>query len=61
MDELIFRLKTKGIGCYIGYFYAGCIAYADDLTLLCPSMSGLQNMLAICEKFGYEYSVSYNT
>ena len=60
MDELILRLKTKGIGCYIGIFYAGCIAYADDLTLLCPSVSGLQNMLAICEKFGCEYSVSYN-
>ena len=60
MDELIFRLKTKGVGCYIGIYYAGCIAYADDLTLLCPSVSGLQNMLAICEKFGYEYSVSYN-
>ena len=31
MDELILRLKTKGIGCYIGIYYAGCIAYADDL------------------------------
>ena len=60
MDELILRLKTKGTGCYIGIYYAGCIAYADDLTLLCPSVSGLQDMLAICEKFGYEYSVSYN-
>ena len=49
LDELIDRLKEKGIGCYVGYHYVGAFAYADDLTLLSPSRSGLQSMLSLCE------------
>ncbi len=38
MDELTTRLEKSGIGCFIGHQYYGCISYADDLVLLCPSV-----------------------
>jgi hypothetical protein len=60
MDELIDRLKKTGVGCYVGYHFVGAVAYADDLTLLCPSREGLQSMLSVCESFGKEFHVTYN-
>jgi hypothetical protein len=37
IDDLLVKLKAANIGCIIGGIYAGCLAYADDLTLLAPS------------------------
>ena len=31
--------------------YMGVFGYADDLRLLCPSFSGIKEMLNICERF----------
>ena len=38
----------------------GALAYADDLTLLCPSLHGLRSMLSTCESFGKEFDVKFN-
>ena len=59
-DEMLTRLKRKGIGCKVGIYFLGALAYADDVILLCPSRKGLQEMLDICELFGDEYHVGYN-
>ena len=59
-DELINRLAAARTGCWIGSFYFGCLSYADDLTLMCPTASGLQDMVNTCESYGSEYGVSYN-
>ena len=61
MDVLLKRLHNSDIGCHIGHYYTGAIAYADDLILLCPSRDGLQRMLHICDEYGKEYFVSYNS
>ena len=61
MDVLLKRLESSGIGCHIGNHYTGAVAYADDLTLLCPSRMGLQKMLHICEDYGRDYNVSHNS
>ena len=60
MDVLLNRLKSEGIGCHIGQEYYGSLGYADDLSLLCPSLKGLQQMLDICSEFGKEYDMKYN-
>ena len=60
MDELLLRLKANNIGCCIGNKYLGGLGYADDLTLLCPSVKGLQEMLKTCELYGDEYGTQYN-
>jgi len=38
----------------------GCIAYADDIVLLSPSLSSLSSMLRICEQFSEEFNISFN-
>jgi len=37
IDDLLFSLKTSGVGCYVDNFYVGVLAYADDVVLLVPS------------------------
>ena len=55
-DELITRLKkNSGIGCNIGDKYIGALCYADDLTLLSPSVNGLSKLISICEQFAEDY------
>ena len=60
IDELLLRLESKGHGCWIGQQFYGALGYADDLTLLAPTISGLSSMIEECEKFGNEYNVKYN-
>ena len=60
MDILIGRLESLGIGCHVGNNFVGAFCYADDLTLLCPSLKGLQTMLNVCETFAKEYDLQFN-
>ena len=60
MDELLNRLKSSGIGCHIGVHYIGALGFADDIILLCPTISGMRTMLNICEKFADEYDLIFN-
>ena len=61
MDELIDRLRSSDIGCYIGGSFVGAFGYADDLTLLSPSVVGARHLVAICESFAKEFDVIFNT
>ena len=40
--------------------YAGALGYADDVTLLCPSLQWMNKMLKICEQYANEYCVTFN-
>jgi len=63
IDDLLVRerrLSNANIGCFIGSNYAGALAYADDLVLLAPTASALRKMLAICDVYAAEYSMSFN-
>ena len=60
MDGLINRLKRSGIGCHVGNWYVGCLAFADDLTLLAPTIDALIKLVKICEDYANEYSVKFN-
>ena len=60
MDELIDKLKMNDVGCHIGRQFTGAFCYADDLTLLSPTIRGLQKMLNVCDDFANEYSVKFN-
>ena len=60
MDELLNRLKSSDIGCHMGLHYVGALGFADDITLLCPSLSGIKTMLRICEQFAAEYDLIFN-
>ena len=38
----------------------GVFRYADDLSLLCPSFTGINEMLNICEKYARKYDILFN-
>ena len=44
----------------MGGHYAGALAYADDITLKSPSMTGLRKMSSICEQYASEYDILFN-
>ena len=60
VDELIARLQASGLGCNIGRSYIGVLGYADDLTLLSPSVNALSKMVGICEEYAKEYYIVLN-
>ena len=48
IDKLLIRLKHAHIGYHINNIFAGALSYADDITLLCPSICGINKMIDIC-------------
>eukprot|EP00914_Ancora_sagittata_P012591 GHVO01024206.1.p1 GENE.GHVO01024206.1~~GHVO01024206.1.p1 ORF type:complete len:131 (-),score=10.07 GHVO01024206.1:442-834(-) len=60
MDELLSKLKSLSIGCNISGRFAGTVCYADDLTLLSPTLTGMQKMVDICDEFGEENDLTFN-
>ena len=61
MDELIRRLRDKGIGCHILELFLACLLYADDMCLIAPTRGAMQKMLDICTDFCEEFCLSFNT
>lgn len=60
-DELLNRLQNSGAGCYVGHVFTGAVAYADDVTLMAPTLQGLNILLKVCEQFADEYCVTFNS
>ena len=60
VDELLEKLKKKGIGCYTDNLFTGALGYADDIILLCPSITALTEIIKICEDYDNEHKVMFN-
>ena len=60
IDPLLVQLSNSGYGCHIAGVYAGALSYADDITLLCPSVWGLNEMLKIYNKYRWENNIIFN-
>ena len=60
LNGLLKILQQSGVGCHVGGHYVGGLAYADDLTLLCPTVEGLRKMIAICEKYANDFNILFN-
>ena len=61
IDELLLRLKNSCLGCHIGNSFMGAFSYADDLTILAPTISAAQKMLNICQLYANEFDVIFNS
>ena len=61
IDRLLILLTDSGVGCKISNCYTGAISYADDITLSCPSICGLNRMINICNKFAAEHYLIFNS
>ena len=60
VDDLIYILKSAGIGCYIRSYFAAALFYADDVALLAPSLKGLQRLLNICQTYCEKWDICLN-
>ena len=60
IDSLLQKLKDSGLGYHVGRTFAGAFGYANDLALISPSLSGLRQMIKICEQYAMEYSIVFN-
>ena len=59
-DSILKRLEESGVGCHMGGHFNGALAYADNITLLSPSMSGLRTLSKVCEEYATEFDVTFN-
>jgi hypothetical protein len=59
-DELLCKLKQTRMGCFVGQWFIGALAYADDVVLLAPSATAMRQLLATCDEFAEEYHLSFN-
>jgi hypothetical protein len=59
-DVLLLALRESGVGCHIGQWFVGALAYADDIVLLTPSARAMRKMLSICDGFAINYNMKFN-
>ena len=50
LNNLIVTLRNSNIGCRYRSEYMGVFGYADDLSLVWPSFSGMKEMLNVCQR-----------
>ena len=60
VDDLSNTLNNAGIGCYMNNCCTKHMFYADDLYVIVPIPCGLQALLNICSKYGFENYILYN-
>ena len=60
MNELIEILRKNNIGCRYGSEYIGVFCHADDLSVLCPSFTGIKEMLKTCEDYAMKHNILFN-
>ena len=41
----------------MGNYFMGCVAYADAIAIMAPSLHGLKTMIEICEEYAVEYNI----
>ena len=57
--NLINILRQNNIGCRYGPHYMGVYGYADDISLLCPTVSGMKEMLKTCKTFAQQHDILF--
>ena len=55
-------VKTEdcGVCCYVGTTFFGAVAYAVDITLLCPNLSGMRKMLNVAKDYSDKFNIVFN-
>lgn len=61
IDGIFDLLRKNRTGCWVNGTFTGIVGYADDLLLLSPSLSGLQEMVKSCEEFAKTHNLTYST
>ena len=53
-------LKLQGKTISVVDMALGLFCYADDLCLLCPSFTGIKEMLKTCEDYAMKHTILFN-
>ena len=61
MDNLSDKLSELNVGCVLDNVCYNHLFYADDSVIMAPSPKALQNILCVCEEYGYTNEIVYNT
>ena len=61
IDELNRHLRRLNTGCFIANVCVNSLCYADDMVLLAPTVTSLQNLVNICSRFAETHDIQYNT
>ena len=61
IDPLLLQLRNSGYGCHLNGVFMGALSYADDITLIAPSIGGLNEMLKLCDNYATVYNVIFNS
>jgi hypothetical protein len=48
------------VGCHIRHHFCGALGYADDLTLMSPTITSMKILLKTCQDFANEYNMKFN-
>ena len=60
LDGLLANLAVSNVGCFIGAWYFGALAYADDIVLLVPSSRAMRLILTICDEYAEGFEIVFN-
>ena len=60
MNDLSVLLSQSGIGCHIEGLCINHVFYADDLCLMAPCDTALQELINICFKYSIEIDLNFN-
>ena len=61
IDELLVTCEKSGLGAKIGDIRINNIAYCDDLILISPIGKQLQQLIELCEKYGTNWKINFNS
>jgi hypothetical protein len=61
IDSLSDKLSKTNAGCVLDSVCFNHLFYADDSVIMAPSPSALQQLLLVCEEYGLQYELLYNT
>ena len=56
----IYIYKPLVIGRPVGNAYIGALSYGNDITLLCPSVRGMNEIIVLCCEYQQEYDITFN-
>ena len=61
VDDLNIKLNETKVGCYVSNRPVNNFSYADDLALIAPSATALNQLLKTCELFARENYIIFST
>jgi len=60
IEELLLALRETNVGCFMGIWFVGALAYADNIVLMAPTATAVRRMLAACDEFAVKLDVRFN-